>query len=92
MHELRLHILGVAKERRLRIVSEKRHKCRILHPNVLTVAVEDDSGGWGAYIGITPGENPKIRWRRVYGGRVKLLQKVAEVLFPDFKHLEWRPE
>lgn len=70
----------------------KRHKSRILHPNVLTVAVEEDRGGWGAYIGVTPGRNPEIRWRRVYGGGIKLPQEVAEVLFPGFKHLEWRPE
>jgi len=75
-----------------RLMSEKRHKSKILHPNVLTVAVESNNGDWAAYIGVTPGRNPEIRWRRVYGGGVKLPQEVAEVLFPSFKHLEWRQE
>lgn len=71
-------------------MSVKGHQCRVLHPNILCVAVEDNTGGWAACIGIVIGGKPEIRWRKIYASGNKLPQEVAEVLFPSFKHLKWR--
>jgi len=71
-------------------LSEKRYKLRILHPNILAVAVEGDKGDWAAYIGVITGTRPETRWRRIYDSGNKLPKEAAEALFPSFAHLEWR--
>jgi len=73
-------------------MGEKRHKFRLLHPNILAVAVEGDKGDWAAYIGVVTGVRPETRWRKIYESGNKLPQEVAVALFPTFAHLEWRHE
>jgi len=62
----------------------------VLDKRVIAVAMEGSIRDWAAYIGAVPGNNHNEEWLSVYENGSKLPRKVAEVLFPDFKCLEWR--
>jgi len=73
-------------------MSKQTRKIRYiaLDSKVLVVAKEGGIGDWAAYIGAVPGLNHTFEWQRVRDNGTKLPQKVAEILFPDFKDLNWR--
>lgn len=61
-----------------------------LAKDVLAVAVEGGNKDWAAYIGAVPGNCHDIEWQRVKDHGAKLRKEIAEILFPQFKHLRWR--
>ena len=61
-----------------------------LDSRVIAVAVEGGIGDWSAYIGAVEGRNHDEEWEEVARHGTKLPREVAELLFPDFKHLVWR--
>ncbi len=56
----------------------------------MAVAVEGAIGDWAAYIGAIEGHNFDEEWQQIRDNGTKLPKDVAELLFPDFKHLKWR--
>lgn len=72
------------------MVKVERVRYKALDVRVLVVALEGGEGDWAAYIGAVKGENHEYEWRDVADSGSKLPRNVAEVLFPDFKDLEWR--
>ena len=70
---------------------EKQVRWRALDSKVIVVAIEDEVNGWACYIGAVPGNNHEREWHLVAERGTKLPQKVAELLFPDFEKLRWRP-
>lgn len=58
---------------------------------VLAVAVEGAVGDWAAYIGDVNGENHDQEQYEVARIGTKLPQEIAETIFPNWKHLRWRP-
>lgn len=71
---------------------DKRKKIRYiaLDLKVLVVATEGEVDDWAAYIGAVAGNNHDHEWQQVKERGTKIPKAVAEVLFPDFKHLKWR--
>lgn len=69
---------------------EKKLRWKPLAKDVIVVAVEGAVGDWAAYIGAVKGDNHEYEWMKVRDHGAKLRKEVAEVLFPDFKHLRWR--
>jgi len=67
-----------------------RIEWRTLDRQVLAVAVEGAVGDWTAYIGAVKGKDHSREWQKVRDYGTKLPREVAEILFPDFKHLKWR--
>jgi len=63
---------------------------KTLDQHVIAVAVEGAIGDWAAYIGAVPGKRHSTEWQDVLTNGSKLPRKVAEILFPEFKHLLWR--
>lgn len=61
-----------------------------LDRRVIAVAVEGAVGDWAAYIGAVEGESHEHEWREVKAHGTKLRREVAELLFPEFKGLNWR--
>lgn len=57
---------------------------------VIVVAVEGEVKDWAAYIDAVAGDNHIREWQEVRRRGTKLPREVAEILFPKFKHLEWR--
>ena len=70
---------------------ERRTRYTVLDIKVLAVAMEGGNHDWAAYIGAVPGWSHANEWRLVYENGSKLRQEVAELLFPDFTDLKWRP-
>jgi len=68
----------------------RRTRWIALDCRVIAVAVEGHAEDWAAYIGAVPGESPEHEWQEVAQNGSKLPQRVAEVLFPEFKHLAYR--
>lgn len=68
----------------------KKLRWKALCKDVIAVAVEGNHGDWAAYIGSVPGKKHEDEWERVKTHGCKLKKNVAEVMFPDFKHFEWR--
>jgi hypothetical protein len=73
-------------------VQEKKKRVRYipLSMRVIAVAVEGEIGDWAAYIDAVEGHNHYLEFPRVAENGTKLPREVAEILFPDFKCLEWR--
>lgn len=69
----------------------KRIRWVALDMRVIAVAVEGEVGDWAAYIGCVPGNNHESEVGGVALRGTKLPRRFAEVLFPDFTHLDWRP-
>jgi hypothetical protein len=63
---------------------------KALASTVIAVAVEGNYKDWTAYIGGVQGKNHDLEWKEVLKWGAKLPQNIAEILFPDFKHLKWR--
>lgn len=63
----------------------------VLDTKVIAVAVEGAENDWTAYIGAVRGWHHEDEWQKVKENGIKLPRQVAEVMFPDFKHLRWRP-
>ena len=61
-----------------------------LDSRVIAVAVEGSIGDWTAYIGAVQGKNHNEEWEEVAQRGTKLPKEVAQLLFPDFKHLVYR--
>jgi len=61
-----------------------------LDMRVIVVAVEGGVKDWAAYIGAVEGNSHEREYEGVMDYGTQLPQKVAELLFPDFKHLDWR--
>ena len=49
-------------------------------------AIED----WSAYIGSVAGENHDLEYEDVLSKGTKLPQRIAEVIFPEWKKFAWR--
>lgn len=64
---------------------------KVLDKKVIAVAREGEVEDWAAYIGAVKGDNHEKEWQHVAAYGSKLSQEVAELLFPDFTHLRWRP-
>lgn len=64
---------------------------RPLSNHVIVVAVEGEVNDWAAYIDAVPGNNFSSEWQKVRDYGTKLPRQIAEVIFPDFKDLRWRP-
>ena len=62
----------------------------VLDEHVLAVAQEGAIGDWSAYIGVVIGRNHEDEAIEVLRRGSKLSKKLAEILFPDFKALNWR--
>lgn len=69
---------------------KRRSRYMPLCKDVIAVAVEGTHGDWAAYVGAVAGLSHEREWKRVAESGCKLKREVAEVLFPDFKGLEWR--
>ena len=63
---------------------------RRLDNKVIAVAVEGAIKDWAGYIGAVAGKTEN-EWKEVAERGTKLPQEVAEVLFPEFGSLRWRP-
>ena len=63
---------------------------KALASTVIAVACEGTNKDWTAYIGGVQGKNHEKEWQEVAEHGAKLPQQIAEILFPDFKHLKWR--
>jgi hypothetical protein len=62
-----------------------------LHYRVLCVAVVNvKEKEWAAYVKDVPGEHHDDEWQDVAAIGNKLDQKIAEVIWPQFKKYEWR--
>jgi len=61
-----------------------------LDSKVIVVAVEGEVEDWAAYIGAVSGNNHAGEWREVARNGTKIDRRIAEILFPDFKHFKWR--
>lgn len=63
---------------------------KALDSKVLVVAVEGAVEDWACYIGVVRGDNHQREYEYVARRGTKLPQKIAELLFPNWKHLRWR--
>lgn len=70
--------------------AQKKIRYLALDRCVIAVAVEGEVQDWAAYIGAVLGNRHRDEWQRVAERGSKLSKEVAEILFPDFKHLKWR--
>lgn len=70
--------------------TQKRVRYTPLSMRVIAVAVEGEVGDWSAYIDAVEGKNHFIEYKRVLENGTKLPREVAEILFPEFKDLNWR--
>ena len=64
---------------------------KVLDSKVIVVAAEGYADDWSCYIGAVEGKKHEEEWHTVKKHGTKLPKEVAEILFPAFKHLEWRP-
>jgi len=71
-------------------MANKRMKYRILGKNVIAVAKEGNCDDWAAYIDAVPGISHTLEIDHVLNHGDKLQEKVARVLFPEFRDLAWR--
>ena len=69
---------------------EKKVSWKPLAIDVIVVAVEGEVEDWSAYIGAVAGQNHDYEWQKVRDYGSKLPKEIAELLFPDFKKLQWR--
>ena len=74
----------------MRTQTEKRVRWIALDSKVIVVAVEGEVKDWAAYIGAVNGNNHFEEYPYVMNRGTKLPQRVAEILFPEFKCLRWR--
>jgi len=68
----------------------KQIQWKALASTVIVVACEGDVKDWTVYIGGVAGKNHETEWKDVLHWGAKLPQNIAEILFPEFKHLKWR--
>ncbi len=68
----------------------KRNQYRALDVRVIAVATEGYAEDWAAYIGAVEGKNHQQEWQEVKDTGTKLPKAIAEVLFPEFKDLNYR--
>jgi hypothetical protein len=61
-----------------------------LDRKVLVVAKEGSIGDWACYIGAVDGQSHESEYTNVLQFGSKLPQSIAEILFPSFKHLNYR--
>ena len=71
-------------------MTEKRMRYTVLERNVIAVAKEGAVNDWAAYIGAVAGGNREADVEHVSKWGSKLPEKVARVLFPEFRDLAWR--
>lgn len=62
----------------------------VLDNHVLAVAIEGEVKDWAAYIGDMKGYNLDWDIEMVKRNGTKLPEKIARILFPNFKNLRWR--
>ena len=72
-------------------MTTKRMRYTILGHNVMAVAKEGNNKDGAAYIDAVPGVNHATEVGHVLTNGDKLQEKVARVLFPEFRDLAWRP-
>jgi len=68
----------------------KRICWKALDRRVIVVAVEGEVEDWAAYIGAVQGDRHSEEWQEVAEYGTKLPKNIAEILFPQFRNLEWR--
>ena len=71
-------------------MTTKRMRYTILGKNVIAVAKEGGNNDWAAYIDTVPGISHELEAEHVMTNGDKLQQKVARILFPEFRDLAWR--
>ena len=71
-------------------MTEKRMRYTRLGHNVIAVAWEGNNKDWAAYIDAVPGISHQAEVEHVMRHGDKLQEKVARVLFPEFRDLAWR--
>lgn len=71
-------------------MENKEYGIRPLDHKVLAVAVEGAVKDWAAYVGAVKGDNHSKEAHEVALHGNKLPKEIAEILFPEFKHLRWR--
>ena len=71
-------------------MTTKRMRYTILGQNVIAVAKEGGNNDWAAYIDAVPGISHEIEAEHVMTNGDKLPEKVARILFPEFRDLAWR--
>jgi hypothetical protein len=69
---------------------ERRVEWKALDYRVIVVAKEGGVRDWSAYIGAVPGDCHDKEWEDVAAHGSKLPEKIARVLFPNFKGLMYR--
>jgi len=69
---------------------ERRVRWKALDTRVIVVAVKGHADDWAAYIGAVQGDCHAEEWQEVAQNGTKLRKDLAELLFPDFKHLAYR--
>ena len=69
---------------------ERKTRWKALDIRVIVVAVEGHVDDWAAYIGAVQGDCHAEEWQDVAQNGSKLPKAIAEILFPDFKHLAYR--
>jgi hypothetical protein len=74
----------------MRTAKKRLPEYSILDRQVLAVALEGAIGDWAAYIGSVQGDNFDEEWQKVAANGTKLRQEIAELMFPNWKTLDWR--
>jgi len=72
------------------VEASMRQVWKALDQRVIVVAVEGYAGDWSAYIGAVRGLCHNVEWTEVRDNGSKLSRELAELLFPEFKDLQYR--